>query len=57
MIYLIIGLIICLIGLGIMRAEVIGEVKLLGIIIFIIGGAILLKGRKELDKYKGGKGN
>jgi len=45
MIYSIIGVIICLLGIWIIRTTVIGEIKLLGAIIFIVGGAILMKGR------------
>jgi hypothetical protein len=55
MIYLIIGVIIFLIGFGIARADVTGGIKLLGVIVSIIGGAIGLKGRRELDKFMGRK--
>jgi len=54
-VYLIVGLIVSLIGLGISRASATGEIKLLGIIIFIVGGAIMLKGRREIDKFMGRK--
>jgi hypothetical protein len=47
--YLIIGAIVCLAGVGLMMQgkSVLG---LLGIIIFLIGGSIGLKGRRKLDR-------
>ena len=48
MVYLIIGTIIALVGIGLMTVKY----KLIGLIIMLIGGSFLLKGRRELDKLK-----
>jgi len=47
--YLIIGAIVCLAGVGLMMqgSSVLG---LFGVIVFLIGGYIGLKGRRKLDK-------
>jgi hypothetical protein len=54
MVYLIVGTIITLSGIGLMmnKDSLIG---FLGIIVFLVGGAIGLKGRKTLDKFMGRK--
>jgi len=46
MIYLIIGTIISLTGVGL----IISKISLLGIILLLIGASIGLKGRRDLDK-------
>ena len=49
--YLIVGTIITLTGVGLM----VSGFKPFGIVLVLIGAAIGLKGRRELDKFKGGK--
>ena len=46
MVYLFVGTIVCLTGLGLM----LNGFSFIGIIIVLIGGAIGLKGRRRLDK-------
>jgi hypothetical protein len=53
MVYLIVGAIIALSGIGLMM----NEFRLIGIIIALLGAAIGFKGRRELDKFKDDKGS
>ena len=54
MVYLIVGTIITLTGIGLMMNKD-GLIGFLGIIVFLIGGAIGLKGRRSFDKFMGRK--
>lgn len=55
MIYLVLGTIICLSGIGLMSSS--GSfLKMLGMLLLVVGASIIFKGRRALDKYKGGKG-
>ncbi len=56
MIYLIVGTILTLAGVGLMMNKD-SLLSLLGIILFLVGISIALKGRRELDKFKGEKNN
>jgi len=49
MIYLILGVIVCLTGLGLMSSGN-GSLELMGVIVLIIGAFIISKGRKRLSK-------
>jgi hypothetical protein len=48
MVYLFVGTIICLTGVGLM----LNGFRMIAIIVVLIGGAILLTGRRKLDKLQ-----
>jgi len=54
MIYLVIGTIICLSGIGLMNSED-SLLKMIGMVLLIIGASIIFKGRREIDKFMGRK--
>ena len=56
MTYLIVGVIITLISVGLMMSKN-TLIDIIGMLLLIVGLYFGLKGRRELDKFKGGKGS